>query len=110
MDLWLLLFMMVMATFILTWLVVRSDFPPVLRVRHKLAGGWIGPDDTVAVYRAKWSPQWLADLVSCSWCTSGWIAAVVTSGSAHWVSVPMPVLVWLAVWASTALIAVQKWA
>lgn len=110
MDLWLLLFVMVMATYILTWLVVRSDFPPVLWLRHQVAGGWTGPEGTVAVYRAKWSPQWLADLVSCSWCAAGWIAAAVTAGADQWAGLPAPFLLWLAVWGCAALIAAQKWA
>lgn len=110
MDLWLLLIVMSLATYRLTRFVVDDTFPPVLWVRHKLAGGWTGPDDDVPVYRARWVPQWLADLVSCPWCASGWVAAGVTASVWWWVGLPVPVLVWLAVWAVGALIAARDWA
>jgi hypothetical protein len=55
-------------------------------------------------------PQWIADLLSCPWCASGWIALAVTAGTWAWVGLPMPVLVWFAVWAVGALIAGQEWA
>jgi hypothetical protein len=110
MDLWLLLLVMSLATYRLTRLVVEDDFPPVLWARHRLAGGWTGPDEDVPVHRASWVPQWLADLVSCPWCASGWIAAGVTAGVWAVVGLPVPLLVWPAVWAVGALIAAQEWA
>ncbi|MWA07805.1 DUF1360 domain-containing protein [Streptomyces sp. BA2] len=106
----LLLLVMTLATYRLTRLVVKDDFPPLLWIRHKLAGGWAGPDQDVPVYRARWSPQWLADLVSCPWCASAWVALGVLGGTAMAVAVPVPVLVWLAVWAGAALLASQDWA
>lgn len=110
MSLPLLLLVMALATYRLTRLVVEDDFPPVLWVRHRLAGGWSGPDEDVPVYRARWVPQWLADLVSCPWCASGWVALGVTGGVWAVDSMPVPGLVWLAVWAGGALIASQDWA
>lgn len=62
------------------------------------------------VKRWGWSPQWLADLISCPWCASGWVAAGVTASTWAAVGLPVPVLVWLAVWAAGALIAGQEWA
>lgn len=62
------------------------------------------------VQRAKWSPYWLAELLSCPWCASGWIAAGVTAGVWATVGLPVPLLVWPAVWAVGALIAAQEWA
>lgn len=136
MDLWLLLIVMSLATYRLTRLLVEDTFPPVLWARDRLAGGWRpltegewaqlsaaggeGPAgwsmqdiDGVAhrwVRRAKWSPQWLADLISCPWCASGWVAAGATGGVWAAVGLPVPVLVWMAVWAVGALIAAQEWA
>ncbi len=62
------------------------------------------------VRRAKWSPQWLADLVSCGWCAGGWIAGGVTAGTDVVVGVPAPVLVGFAVWGLGSLLAAQDWA
>lgn len=69
-------------------------------------------DDQVNRYvrRSKFSPYWLADLLSCPFCASGWIALAVTAGTWSWVSLPLPVLVWFAVWAVGGLIAAQDWA
>lgn len=62
------------------------------------------------VRRARWSPHWLAELVTCPWCVSGWISAAVTAAVAFTVGVPAPVLVWGAVWAGAALLASREWA
>lgn len=145
MDLWLLLLIMSLATFRLTRLLVADDFPPVLWLRDRVAGGYRSPtraetyhesfpndveygehrgvpglkglwtrdeDGEVQVFvsHSKWSPQWLADLISCPWCCSGWVALGVTAGVWAVVGLPVPVLVWPAVWAVGALIASQEWA
>lgn len=132
MDVWLLLIVMSLATYRLTRLVVEDDFPPVLWVRLKIAGGWVPGDmepgtaraaaeergelqdiDGVMhryVRRSRWSGQFLADLVSCPWCASGWVALGVTAGVWAFVGLPVPFLVWPAVWAVGALIAGQEWA
>lgn len=62
------------------------------------------------VERTRWVPYWLADLLSCPWCASGWVALVVTAGTWATVGVPVSLLVWPAVWAVGALIASQEWA
>jgi hypothetical protein len=71
------------------------------------------PDDDLGqrhVRRVGWSPHWLADLISCPWCASGWVALAVTAAVWATVGLPMPLLVWPAVWAVGALIAGQEWA
>jgi len=130
MDDGLLLVVMSLGSYILTWLVVTSDFPPVLWVRDRLVGGWRVATETEQkvlkgsgalakaangdlireTHRAGWVPDWLASLLSCSWCASGWISAGVVGGSVATVGVPAPVLVWPAVWALSALVAAQEWA
>ncbi|MEV0323036.1 DUF1360 domain-containing protein [Streptomyces sp. NPDC050658] len=105
-----LLLVMILAAYRLTRLVVKDQFPPLLWVRHKLAGGWAGPAQDVPVHRARWSPQWLADLVTCSWCASAWVSLGVLGCTATVVAIPLPVLTWLAVWAGAALLASQDWA
>lgn len=138
MDIWLLLVVMSLAVYRLTRLVIADTFPPVLWLRDRLVGGWrpmtdkewdhlrsqakLGEpkpwliasaeegDDRRWVERASWSPYWLADLLSCPWCASGWIALAVTAGVWATVGLPVPLLVWPAVWAAGALIASQEWA
>lgn len=140
METWLLLLVMSLATYRLTRLVVSDTFPPVLWLRDRLAGGWrdltteeqrllIGgvlPGDKAAelrkawsvntegeqryLHRWRWVPQWIADLISCPWCASGWVALGVTAGVWAVAGLAMPLLVWPAVWAAGALIAAQEWA
>lgn len=138
METWLLLLVMSLATYRLTRLVVADTFPPVLWLRDRLVGGWrdmtdkeweqlrsqvkrgepeLWPtapseegDDRRWVERASWSPFWLAELLSCPWCASGWVALGVTAGTWATVGLPVPLLVWPAVWAVGALVAGQEWA
>lgn len=75
-------------------------------------GGLMMVDGEVQRYAQRWrrSPFWLAELLSCPWCASGWIAAGVTAGTWATVGLPMPLLVWPAVWGAGALLAAQEWA
>lgn len=76
----------------------------------------LGPFQTIDgepnryVRRAGWVPQWIADLISCPWCASGWVALGVTGGVWATVGLPVPLLVWPAVWAVGAIVAAQEWA
>ncbi|WP_086559880.1 DUF1360 domain-containing protein [Streptomyces africanus] len=143
MPVWLLIACMILANYRASRLAVRDDFPPVLWLRDRLAGGWrplttrelerhpevgdLGTDTATHhirlgtvmridgrmnryVRRAKWSPYWLAELVSCPWCVSGWLAAALTAAVDLTVGVPAPFLVWGAVWAASALLASREWA
>jgi hypothetical protein len=69
-------------------------------------------DGQVNRYAERWkrSPFWLAELLSCPWCASGWVALAVTAGTWAVIGLPVPLLVWPAVWAVGALIAAQEWA
>lgn len=124
----------VIAVYRLTRLGVRDDFPPVLWLRDKLAGGWRpltpkerdsgavpaaelddvdfghGPVRARYVRRARWSPYWLAELVSCPWCLSGWLSGATTTLIDLNQSLPDPVLFGFAVWGGAALLASRKWA
>lgn len=129
MPLWLLLTVLMLGSYRLTRLAVADDFPPVLWVRTKLAGNWTPvPESKHGAVRAidkdhrfidgvlhhytprvRWSPYWLAELATCPWCASAYISGGLVGGTAVWTSVPLPVLVWLAVWGSSALLASQEW-
>jgi hypothetical protein len=135
--LWLLLIVMSLATYRLTRLVVEDTFPPVLWLRDRLVGGWrpvteperealaerirtgapaqwdwedVEGERLRYVRRARWTPYWLSELLSCPWCASGWVALAVTAGTWAVVGLPVPLLVWPAVWAAGALLAAQEWA
>jgi hypothetical protein len=135
METWLLLLVMSLATYRLTRLLVADTFPPVLWLRDRLVGGWrplTEPEQEIVARqpggnhpfpltevdgvqqrwntRRRWSPFWLAELLSCPWCASGWVALAVTGGVWASVGLPVPLLVWPAVWAVGALIAAQEWA
>lgn len=127
---------MALTTYRLTRLLVEDTFPPVLWLRDRLVGGWrpltekelaqarsaglaYMPWKTTAiddvenrwVERARWVPYWLADLLSCPFCASGWIGAGVVAGA--WFApagLSVPVLCWFSVWAIGGVLAAQEWA
>lgn len=132
---WLLLIVMSLAVYRLTRLVVADTFPPIRWLRDRLVGGWRPLTDREQeqvrsaglaymawrttdidgtthrwVERGRRSPSWLAELLSCPWCASGWIALAVTGGVWAVAGLVMPVLVYFAVWAAGALLAGQEWA
>jgi len=128
---------MALTTYRLTRLVVADTFPPALWLRDRLVGGWrpltqkeqsliyeqktleprpwssmvIDEVENRWVERARWVPHWLADLLSCPFCASGWIGAGVVA--ATWFApagLSAPVLCWFSAWAIGGLIAAQDWA
>lgn len=102
----LLLILMVLAAFRLTRLIVEDDFPPIAWMREYVreARPHVRKEiDADGKYEYRW--WWLGELVSCHWCASAYVAAGVVGLSTVVVSVPLPVLWWLAVWAGAALIA-----
>ena len=128
---------MSLATFILTKLIVDLDFPPVLWLRDRVVGGFrpltlaeqaklnnpraqhkvtewdihlINGEDHLWKTRSKKIPMFFAELMSCPWCTSGWVALGVVAGTWATVGLPAPVLMWLATWALGALMAQHEWA
>lgn len=143
MPTWLLILCMAVANYRATRLISKDDFPPVLWLRDRLAGGWrplttreqehypvktptddqpfvrdrklgnltlIDGQVNRYVRRSRRSPYWLAELVSCPWCVSGWLAAALTAAVAFTVGVPAPLLVWGAVWGASSLLASREWA
>lgn len=131
---WFVAVCMALTVYRATRLITRDTFPPVLWLRDTLSGGWrplteqewrwrVDPkldtswmrmDDSAPpnrwVERAAWSPYWLAELVSCPWCASGWIAGALTLATDLTYGLPVPWLVGPAVWAAGALLASKEWA
>lgn len=130
---WFVLTLMALTVYRLTRLVIKDTLPPVLWLRDGLAGGWrpmtgaewaqlrssdkakpapwpLRDDETNRyVYRWSWSPFWLAELWSCPWCVSGWIAGGVTAVTDITIGLPAPVLQGVAVWALGAVAASREW-
>jgi hypothetical protein len=87
-----------------------TDDEPLVRDRELGSVTLIDGQVNRYVRRSKRSPYWLAELVSCPWCVSGWLAAALTAAVAFTVGVPAPLLVWGAVWGASALLASREWA
>ena len=104
---WLLFVLLVAATFRLTRLVVKDDFPPIDWARRKIryARPVVSTIDSDGIDRGRNRWWWLGELVSCHWCASAYIAAGTVGLTLVWASLPLPVLWWLAVWAGAALTA-----
>ncbi len=73
-----------LATSYLTYVVAKSDFPPVEWLRVKVFEKW-GEGS---------APAYLA---TCAWCVSAYASAAVVGGSEILVDLKQPVTLWLAV-------------
>lgn len=111
MPLWLLVVLMSLTVYRCTRLIIKDTLPPVLWLRHHLVGGWgpvVNGEASDPIYRDAWVPEWLADLWSCPWCVSGWIAGAVTLLTDLTIGVAAPVLTGFAVWALGAILASRE--
>lgn len=96
-------FLLAVATWRLTRLLVRDEFPPTRALREWVIRTFaeVQPDGTLTP-----SKQWgapghaLAYLWTCTWCMSIWVGAGVVALADWHLSVPTP---WLLVAASSAL-------
>ncbi len=134
-----LLVLLVLAAYRATRLIVKDTFPPVLCARDRLAGGWRkrtlaenrefgnvtalkDPEGTSFVTteidgvtnrwvnRSDWSPDWLAELITCPWCASAYVSGAVVLITDLSIGVQWPWLMGGAVWAGASLIASKDWA
>lgn len=139
MPVWLILIMMTLTAYRATRLATKDDFPLILWMRDRLAGGWrpmtgaeqemyrmplidgdvqilpfpVTDIDGVTnrwVQRASWSPHWLAELITCPWCASAYLSGALTFAVDWTVGLPVPWLVGPAVWAGAALLGSREWA
>lgn len=65
----------------LTYLVTRSEFPPVTRARDWAFDRWEG--------------SWQTYLITCGYCTAFYVSAVIIALADVVSHVPLPVLLWL---------------
>lgn len=71
-----------LATCYTTYVVAKSDFPLMERIR-------------VAVFERWEEGSWQAYLATCAWCVSAYTAGTLTAGTVILSEAPRPVLVWL---------------
>lgn len=117
----------------LTRLVIRDTFPPVLWLRDRLAGGWRKPTEgewrtikdpnlivnvpmtevdgqtNIWITRAKWSPDWLAELITCPWCASAYVSGALTGITDCVIGIQWPWLMGISVWAVAAPVTARNW-
>jgi hypothetical protein len=100
----LLLVLMGLTTFRATWFVTRDSFPPMRRIREfllfrsRVTGhevkvdeqGHADPDGEYIDVRG--GMAWAAELITCYWCVSVWLAAGVTVLVDLTVHLPVPLL------------------
>lgn len=94
---WLVLLVFIgLATFRLTRLVVRDDFPPIRKTRELV----IGEDGTK--HEGRWY-EFFGELVSCHWCASGWVSLslvlIIALGTDRHAALVDWFLLWIAAWA-----------
>ena len=92
----LLLLLLSLATFRLTRLAVKDSLPLVAGPRQWVERRTLGT-----------RLESLGDLVTCHWCASAYVSAVLVAG-VDWLSdtsVPLPPVFWLATWAVGAMLA-----
>lgn len=123
MDSFYMFFLMSLAAWRGTRLIV-TDHLPFVRVPREWALAWLDPrdDNNQPTQRIGKSgkPQEpplgafgrsVAYLLTCPWCMSFWVAGGVVWAAAKYGSVPLPVLVWGALWgAASWLAACEGWA
>jgi hypothetical protein len=89
---------------------------PVVREGQIVHTAWLGAMTQTEgvlereVIRTPWIPLFFSELMSCPWCTSGWLSAGVTGGTWLIAGLPVPVLMWLGSWALGALMAQHDYA
>ncbi len=105
MSLTLELVVLALATFRVTRLVTRDDFPPIYWTRTWIQRARPG----VTVRRGESSGHlrywWLGELVTCPWCASAYVSGVLVALVWFTRGMPLPVLCWLAVWGAGAALA-----
>ena len=89
---------------------------PVVREGQVVITAWLGSATQTDgelerhVVRTPWVPLFFAELMSCPWCVSAWISAGLVTGTWAVAGLPVPLLLWPAVWALGALLAQHDYA
>lgn len=78
----LLVLLIFLTTHYVTYVITKSEFPPIHRAREAVFDRW-------------GEGTWQAYLATCAWCAGFYIAGVITLCTLLVTPVPLPVLVWL---------------
>lgn len=110
MPLWLTYTLIMLTIFRVTRFIVQDTFPPLGVPRDHLINWWSPDEDWIADHpkaTAHWGPlgRSLRYLFTCPWCMSVWVGPPVIWAFTLYVSVPLPVAVWIVGSAATGLIA-----
>lgn len=85
--------------------------PHTSRAIPGLRGLWsLDEDGQIQVWRSHWtySPHWLAELITCPWCASAYVAGALTAAVDVFYGIPVPWLIGPAVWAVAAVLASRE--
>lgn len=104
---WLLFVILILGTFRVTRFVVEDDFPPVLALRRRVALARRMKDVQPLRGETFCDFWWLGQLVTCGWCASGWLSLGMIGLAWIWISIPLPVFTWLAVWGGASALMKQ---
>lgn len=114
MNLWLLTVLMILASFRLTRLIVLDTFPPIqwarLKLQHARPTVIRHPDvhQDGKIHRGSIEEYWwLGELLGCTWCASAYVSGGVVATVWALYGMPVPVLIWLAVWGGAAYLAAR---
>lgn len=119
MSLWLLFVLMALATARLTRVVVKDDFPPAYWLRSKIVYARppiVQRTKAPTQDRKRWvnDPSqdklefwWLGALCSCAWCASAYVSGGIVFAVCALHGLPLPLLIWAAVWGAGATLAAK---
>lgn len=98
-----------LATFRITRLVVKDDFPPVRIPREWVIGRPTWRPDSNLPKGGEWVQdkhegtwyEFFGELISCHWCASGWVSLAITLALALLTPRDAPVIDWIVFWWAT---------
>lgn len=106
-----------LATFRITWLITKDDFPPIFYARRWIQQLRPGVMRVPARVHARYTDNnlygeepyfdywWLGELVSCTWCASAYVSGALVFATWRLHGLPLPLLWWFAVWGAGAFLA-----
>lgn len=93
-----------LATFRITRLVVKDDFPLVAVPRRWVIGEQVYDHDTETWSQPKHVGTryyWFGELISCHWCASGWVSLGITLALALFTPRDAAFVDWIVFWWAT---------